>query len=95
MEPVLFWAFKGNARTEKFAHPVTVVGFDAETVLQIPAHILRPGFRSKAADLKRSKIRMHLLCHLGQMHRITRRAVKTTHFEVLDHLDLPFGIPDA
>ena len=47
MQTILFGTLKCNTRTKQLTHTITVVSFDVETVLQVPAHVFGPCLSTK------------------------------------------------
>ena len=85
VQAVLAGAFAGHAGADDLAEAVDVERLDAESLLDLLPHSLRPGFGAKYAGFEREVLRRqaHLLHRFGDIQRIGRGAGKQRGAEIL------------
>ena len=55
----LFGALKGHTRTGNLSQAIDIVGLDAQSLLNIVAHFLRPGFGAEDTGFEGDVVRAH------------------------------------
>ena len=90
-------ALKGDAGAGELGEAVDIVSLDAQGLLDVPAHFLRPGFRAENAGLQRNVVGAvaHFLHGLSQVGRVARRAAEDGGLQVHDEHDLALGVSGA
>ncbi len=91
---VLLGALIAHAGAHDLAQAVEVVRLQAEPVLYLAAHVLRPGLRPESADAQLDLVATdaHLLHGLSQMEGIGRRAGDAGRPEVSQQADVLLGV---
>ena len=87
-------ALVADAGAHHLAEPVDVERVDAEALLELVPHLVRPRFGAEHGDLERGGARVDALPHhrVGDREQVARRAEDRVGLEVADELHLARGL---